>query len=255
MLYTRFPTNAPIFTPRDKMVSMSEQYAYNQDLTIWHRSLHITSDAFLRPENQTMDGNDPPGWGQGDSAPLSSCPGYRNPRRTLRPTPYRKGGLQRRQLPCHRFQKSTAVRWQENHRCGGLPEHRRHLLRPCDSRSSLHRDGAALKHHRRVNGIPRVDHELEMSPAERPRRDSRAAVLPRGLMRQVWINEKEARVAKQKDLIDGLLRAGLKVDERLDGAGWLTPIHGFRGKRHRTILFSRYTILTHDNVHLHLRIL
>ena len=74
-------------------------------------------------------------------------------------------------------------------------------------------------------------------------------------MRQVWINEKEARVAKQKDLIDGLLRAGLKVDERLDGAGWLTPIHGFRGKRHRTILFSRYTILTHDNVHLHLRIL
>ena len=55
--------------------------------------------------------------------------------------------------------------------------------------------------------------------------DFRFASMPLGLLKRIEIGNKENRVAAQKEMLDGLLKAGLNVDEGPEGAGPILQIY------------------------------
>jgi hypothetical protein len=55
--------------------------------------------------------------------------------------------------------------------------------------------------------------------------DFRNASMPLGLLKKINIEEKDSRVEEQKEMLEGLREAGLKVDEGPEGAGQLLLLY------------------------------
>jgi cation diffusion facilitator CzcD-associated flavoprotein CzcO len=70
--------------------------------------------------------------------------------------------------------------------------------------------------------------------------DFRFMAMPLGLVKKLQIAEKDARVEEQKAMIEGLLKAGLNVNEGSEGAGVMLKVYERLGGMCRSVSSNLY---------------
>lgn len=219
VLYNRFPTTAPKFTPRDKVASMLEQYAYNHDLVIWNRTTMLPTPSFhsltrrwtvnilrdgvkvtLNPYHIVLAiGTLGKPW-------IPALPGRENFRGTsLHATDFKGTApfVGKKTIVVGASQTSSDI-------CQDLAS------RGAASVTMVQRSSTVVVASeytvRQLEGIWPMHTDPLVG-------DFRSASMPLRLLKQIEIGKKENRIAQQKEMLDGLLKAGLKVNEGVEGAG------------------------------------
>ena len=242
VLYTRFPTNAPKFTPRDKVVSMLEQYAQNQDLIIWNRSTVIPTPSY-NPLTKRWTVNI-----LRDGAMVTLYPhhivlaiGLGKPYFPLLPGMEKFKGVA---LHANNFKAGSSFSGKNTIVIGASQT-------AADTCQQLAICGAAsiTMVQRSSTIVVSMDYTMGKLKAFWPMHsdpsigDFKLAGMPLGLLKQIEIGEKENRVAQQKEMLDGLLKAGLNIDEGSEGGGQITAIYERSGGKSYLLIPKSLTII------------
>ncbi|KAF8505013.1 FAD/NAD-P-binding domain-containing protein [Gautieria morchelliformis] len=219
MLYNRFPTNAPKFTPRDKVAAMLEHYAYNQDLVIWNRTTILPTPSFnsitkrwtvnilrdgvkvtLNPYHIVLAiGTLGKPW-------IPPLPGRDDFRGTSLHATNFKGA------PPFAGKKTIVV---------GASQTASDICQDLASRGAA----SVTMVQRSSTVVVTCEYTVQQLESIWPMHsdplvgDFRSASMPLGLLKQIEIGRKESRIAHHKEMLDGLLKAGLNVNQGREGAG------------------------------------
>ena len=246
VLYTRFPTSAPKFTPRDKVASMLEHYAYYQDLIIWNRSTMLPTPSYdpstkrwtvnilrdgvkvtLHPYHVILAigtlGN-----------PYVPClPGKKDFKGvTLHATNFKGGSAfsGKKTIVVGASQTAADI-------CQDL------AARGAASITMVQRSSIVVTSAEYAVAFMETIWPMHSDPAVG---DFRSAGMPLGLLKQIQIEQKEQRIAHHKDMIDGLLKAGMNIDEGPEGAGQVIRVFERLGGRsypfHLTVTNNKLSI-------------
>lgn len=226
-LYTKFPSNWPKFTPKDKVACMLEQYSVNQDLVIWHRSTMLPTPSYdpstrrwtveiskdgekvtLRPYHIILAIGL---HGKPYVPPLFNAELFNGPK--FHATDY-KGPeyfANKNVVVVGASQTATDI-------CQNLALSKNVGSVTMVQRSSLIVTSNDYSHKTVFDVIYPL--ECDLSNA-----DLRFTGLPLGLSKELGIAGKDKRIADQKEMIEGLLKAGLDVNEGEEGAGLLVRVY------------------------------
>lgn len=233
MLYQRYPRNWPKFTPRDKVASWLEQYATNQDLVVW-----TNSTVGQKPSYDTLTKR----WTiniirDGKSVTLH---------------PYHivsaMGTLGKPCAPClPGFSEFKGEAYHASTYGGGLPYagKRTVVIGACNSGADICQDlaarGAASVTMVQRSSTIVIEKQLAAGAMEITWKwqqdtsigDFWTASMPLGLLLKFLSNGKATRVEAQKEMLDGLRKAGMKVHEGPGGAGYYSQLFKRFGGTHR----------------------
>ncbi|KIJ23646.1 hypothetical protein M422DRAFT_39511 [Sphaerobolus stellatus SS14] len=220
MLYTRPATNAPKFTPRDKVATMLEQYAYNQDLVIWTRStiapyptydpeskrwtvkvIRNSKEIILHPFHIIL------GIGTLGKPYVPSLPGRELfSGESLHATNFKHPSLYagKKTIVVGACQTSADI-------CQDLATHGVASVMMVQRSSTV----VASAEYIQKNNLD-VLWPMHTDPLVG---DFQAAAMPFGLFKLMSIAGSSKRVADQKEMLEGLLNAGLNVNEGPEGVG------------------------------------
>ncbi|GJJ11780.1 hypothetical protein Clacol_006018 [Clathrus columnatus] len=227
MLYTQPPSNWPIFTPRDKVAHMLEQYAINQELVIWHRSTILPSPVYdpvskrwtvevlkdgekitLHPYHIVLAIGlfgpcyvpDLPGVDlfQGDHCHAEQFKGAE----------YYVG---KKVVVVGAAQTGSDI-------CLDL------ALRNAAEVTMVQRSSTIVISIDLTNKSLDSVYPLGVDPAVG---DFRSSGFPFGLVKKLAIAGKDARIAEQKSMLEGLEKAGLKLSEKEEGGGFPVQLYAY----------------------------
>ena len=236
VLYTRFHTTAPKFTPRDKVASMLEQYAQNQDLIIWNRSTVLPRPSY-------------------DSSTKRWTVNILRNGAKVTLHPYHIvlaiGSLGKPYVPLLPGREEfKGVALHATNFKGASPFSGKNTIvvgasqTASDICQQLATHGAAsiTMVQRSSTIVVSSDYTAANLEALWPMHcdpsagDFKAAGMPLGLLKQIEIGQKDTRVAQQKEMLDGLLKAGLNIDEGKEGGGQVVQLfEKFGGKSYHLI--------------------
>ncbi|GJJ11783.1 hypothetical protein Clacol_006021 [Clathrus columnatus] len=227
MLYTQPPSNWPKFTPRDKVAHMLEQYAINQELVIWHRSTILPNPVYdpitkrwtvevlkdgekitLHPYHIVLAVGifglryvpDLPGVDlfHGDHCHAEQFKGAE----------YYEG---KRVVVVGAAQTSSDI-------CLDL------VLHDAASVTMVQRSSTIVISIDLTNRGLDAIYPMGVDPNVG---DFRSSGMPIGLLKKLAIAGKDARVAEQKSMLDGLEKAGLKLSEGEEGGGFPVQLYAY----------------------------
>ncbi|GJJ15768.1 hypothetical protein Clacol_010046 [Clathrus columnatus] len=221
LLYTQFPENWPKWTPKEKVANMLEQYASNQDLVIWNRSTILPTPSYdPATKRWTVEVSK-----DGEKVTLK---------------PYHIvlaiGTLGKPYVPplldegLFNGPKFHATHYKEHH-----PFVNKNVIvvGACQTAADICQN-LALHNAASVTMVQRSstivvsaqylhDTLLDISypiGVNQKNADFRTAGgIPYGLLKQLQIAGKDKRIADQKEMLDGLTKAGLNINEGDEGAG------------------------------------
>ncbi|KAF8582165.1 dimethylaniline monooxygenase [Ramaria rubella] len=225
MLYTRFSSTAPKYTSRDKVAAMLEQYAYNQDLVIWNRTTMLPTPSYdnvskrwtvsilrdgvevtLHPYHIVL------AMGTLGKPHIPDLPGKKEYKGvSLHATDF-KGAR------TYAGKKTIVVGASQT----GADISQDLVTCKAASVTLVQRSSTIVVSANYTNSLMDPLWPMNSDPSIG---DFRAAAMPIFLLKQFQIADKKRRIELQKDMLEGLTKAGLKIHEGEEGAGQLLRVH------------------------------
>ncbi|GJJ15730.1 hypothetical protein Clacol_010008 [Clathrus columnatus] len=232
LLYTKLPDNWPKFTPKEKVANMLEQYAVNQDLVIWTRSTILPTPSYDPTTRRwtvevSRDGE----------------------KITLKPyhIVLAIGILGVPHIPTLPGEEIfNGPKLHATHYKGYQPFVNKNVIVVGASQSAADIcQNLALHNAASVTMVQRSDtviisnqylHDTLFDPSyplngNLTDADFRFTGLSWGHFKQLLIAGKDKRVADQRDMLEGLVKAGMNISEGKEGAGELWQVYDRLGRQ------------------------
>lgn len=222
MLYQPYPETWPRFTPRDKVADWLEQYAVSQDIVVWTKAQPLPIPSYDYEAKKWTVSIDK------DGEIVTICPKHIVLATGTLGEPYTpvvegqdlfKGELLHSELYSGGSQfsgKRVVIVGTGN--SGADIALDLHVRLGAQSVTLLQRSSTCVQSTKTV--CEGLDHIWGPSvPTEVA--DYRSAATPFKLVKQILVGQKESNWAKDKDIIEGLAKAGLNVNLGPEGAGIL----------------------------------